>query len=300
MTDVDGPEPQLPRTLADVLREAGIESVGRGGRRRRAEDAPPIASPAGPDRLHSASGARHAVLAEPAADPSQDSDSLGPPRHRRRAQPQGDVANEEEPTRAETPASGPVPDVPSTPNEDSPAPRPPPEPAAPEPAAAPSLRQEPGSRPEPGALPRRRAASARIGQPEQSREPAAARATAIGAVDATTAVPEVVPGPAATRSMSSSMSSHSGVLGWILFVVELAAAAGLGVLIWYAFSLLWELYPYAAAVAAPVVLAGVVLGSQLLRRWRSQEPLGASAIAALLLVAAFLVVMPAAGVLAAG
>lgn len=94
------------------------------------------------------------------------------------------------------------------------------------------------------------------------------------------------------------MPGRAGVLGWVLFAVEMAGAAVLGVLIWYAFSLLWELYPYVAAAAAPIVLAGVVLVSQGLRRWRLQEPLSSSAIAALLLVAAFLVVLPAAAVLA--
>jgi hypothetical protein len=54
----------------------------------------------------------------------------------------------------------------------------------------------------------------------------------------------------------------------------------------------------AAAAAAPLVLAGVVATGQMLRQWRSQEPLGTAAITALLLVAAILVVLPAAVVLA--
>jgi hypothetical protein len=88
------------------------------------------------------------------------------------------------------------------------------------------------------------------------------------------------------------------VLSWLVFAVELVVAAVLGVLIWYTFNLLWELYPYAAAAAAPLVLAGVVATGQMLRQWRSQEPLGTAAITALLLVAAILVVLPAAVVLA--
>lgn len=94
------------------------------------------------------------------------------------------------------------------------------------------------------------------------------------------------------------VSWHRGVLSWLVFAVELVVAAVLGVLIWYTFNLLWELYPYAAAAAAPLVLAGVVATGQMLRRWRSQEPLGTAAITALLLVAAILVVLPAAVVLA--
>jgi hypothetical protein len=93
------------------------------------------------------------------------------------------------------------------------------------------------------------------------------------------------------------VSRRAGALGWLAFAVELVVAAVLGVVIWYAFSLLWELYPYAAAVAAPVVLAGVVTAGQSLRRRHAPGTLSPMAITALLLVAAFLVVLPAAAVL---
>ncbi|MEJ7705395.1 MAG: hypothetical protein WKF47_17950 [Geodermatophilaceae bacterium] len=104
----------------------------------------------------------------------------------------------------------------------------------------------------------------------------------------------------ADRRRAGDRSALGRVFGWFVFVIELVVAAVLGVLIWYAFGLLWELYPYAAAVAAAVVLSGLVTAGQVLRRWRSQDPLGPMAVAALLLVAAFLVVLPAAAVLTRG
>lgn len=85
-------------------------------------------------------------------------------------------------------------------------------------------------------------------------------------------------------------------LGWLLSAAELVGAAVLGVLIWYAFSLLWELYPYVAALAAPFVLTGLVVGGRLVRR-RSGRRLGLSTLIALLLVGTLLAVLPAAAVL---
>ena len=168
------------RSLADILREAGIDSTGRGGRRRR------------PD-------------AEPAPEP--------------------------EPEREPEPGRDP----------------------------------EPGPGPEPG--------------PERE--------------------PEPEPEPAPESAPEDRRGSVLGPLvGWLLFAVELVIAAVVGVLVWYSFRLLWELYPYAAALAAPVALTGLVAGGQLLRRRRSPEPLGLPALAALVLVGTLLVVLPAAAVLA--
>lgn len=92
----------------------------------------------------------------------------------------------------------------------------------------------------------------------------------------------------------------SAARGWSLLIVEVVLAAFLGVLLWYGFSVLWELYPYAAAVAAPGVLAGIVGVGQLLRARRGLPPLPGSAVFALLLVGAVLAVLPAAAVLARG
>lgn len=198
------------RTLADILREAGIEPGGRGGR-RRAEPAAESGSEPGTDGAEQVSR---------------------PPRH---AGPQAQPAQESEPRPNRVLAS------------------------APEPVRVP----EPPSGSPPVA----------VGTEGSGRE----------AVEVGNARPA---------------SRRAGALGWVVFAVELVAAAVLGVLIWYAFGLLWELYPYAAAVVTPFVLAGVVTGAQVLRRWRSREPLGSLAVTALLVVAAFLVVFPAATVLA--
>ena len=96
----------------------------------------------------------------------------------------------------------------------------------------------------------------------------------------------------------AAVPAGSAARGWSLLLVEVVAAAFLGVLLWYGFSVLWELYPYAAAVAAPVVLAGIVGVGQLLRARRGLPALPGSAVFALLLVGAVLAVLPAAAVLA--
>lgn len=105
--------------------------------------------------------------------------------------------------------------------------------------------------------------------------------------------PEPVPDGAPPASPAVAARA---VLGWLLFAVELVVAAILGVLIWYAFSLLWELYPYVAALSAPFVLTGLVIGGRVVRR-RSGRRLGLSALITLLLVGSLLVVLPAAAVL---
>ncbi|CAN5874298.1 hypothetical protein BH18ACT7_BH18ACT7_04480 [soil metagenome] len=105
--------------------------------------------------------------------------------------------------------------------------------------------------------------------------------------------PEPVPDGAPPASPAVAARA---VLGWLLFAVELVVAAILGVLIWYAFSLLWELYPYVAALSAPFVLTGLVIGGRVVRR-RSGRRLGLSSLITLLLVGSLLVVLPAAAVL---
>lgn len=182
------------RSLADLLAEAGIQAVGRGGRRRRTEVGPSAAEEDTGPLTPVTRPARHG------ADPD---DEPAPAPHEPAA-----VLDEAAPPRDEP---EPHPDEP--------------EPASPAPAVA-------------------------------------ARAA----------------------------------LGWLLFAVELVVAAILGVLIWYAFSLLWELYPYVAALAAPFVLTGLVVGGRVVRR-RSGRRLGLSSLIALLLVGSLLVVLPAAAVL---
>lgn len=253
MTSAGEPAPGLPRTLADVLREAGIEPVGRGGRRRRADpaqaefDAGPEPRP---DVLPSA--ARHADRAAPErgeSGPDGVAEPALPRRHRRRK-----PDPEAEPERG------------------------------PEPVAAVSMA---GTRGRHGAV--------RSGTGRSATDPAVIRSGAAGHARPY----EDPPAPAVVAADGRQAPRRAG-LGWLLFAVELIVASVLGVLIWYAFTVLWELYPYAAAVAAPLVLTGVVLAGQQVRRWHAQEPLGMSATAGLLLVAAFLVVLPAAAVLARG
>ncbi len=266
------PSEPPPRTLAEVLREAGIEPAGRGGRRRRTEDGP---RPDGPVAAEPAATAPEAgppvITREPAAAPR---------RHRRRAaRDDEDVPDPLMPPTGQPAGSdATVTAVPLPQQEQA------------------EEEQPPDGGPEPAADVQ---AAQRVGAADIEPAPD------LGSGDEPRSGVDVEPAPdagpdsdAAPGSADRTTSRRSGVLGWLVFLVELAAAAALGVLIWYVFSLLWELYPYVAAVAAPFVLAGVVLIAEALRRRRSQERLSAAVTVALLLVTAFLVVLPAAAVLA--
>jgi len=268
MNAVDEPEPGSQRTLADILREAGIEPAGRGGRRRRAEASEGTGPEPDGSQWSSPPTARHGRTAptEPGDVGPTGAEGAGHQRHPRSQPERPAIALRDPDTTV-----GSEPDTDPTPDPDA-------EPrteefevvAPPEPPAGFELRTSPAvatSAP-PRGRGRHGADSGDRGRIEQAGED----------------------GPEPSR--------HGAAVGWLILATELLAAAVLGVVIWYAFSLLWELYPYIAAVAAPVVLAGLVLAGQLLRRARSQEPMGPSVIAVLLLVAAFLVVFPAASVLA--
>lgn len=225
------------RSAADILREAGIDSTGRGGRRRRAEPDEEVREAPGP---------------EPAPREVDETAPVPTIGRRRRAEPDA-----EPPPPAPPALDPPTPALPAL-DPPTPAPPAPPTPARPTPREIPDL----GG-------------------------PAAPRGTEI---------PDLAVQADSRGERTARASTARTALGWLLFLVELVVAAVLGVLIWYAFSLLWELYPYVAALAAPFVLTGIVIGGRIVRV-RSGRRLGLSTLVTLLLVGSLLVVLPAAAVL---
>ncbi|MGY1843494.1 hypothetical protein [Modestobacter sp. SYSU DS0875] len=93
-------------------------------------------------------------------------------------------------------------------------------------------------------------------------------------------------------------SGPHGVLAWIRFVGELVVALAVGIGLYFAFTLLWELMPYAALVAAPLAVTGLVAGVAAWRKRQGQGPLAVPLLAGLLLAGTVLVIAPAAGLLA--
>jgi hypothetical protein len=90
-----------------------------------------------------------------------------------------------------------------------------------------------------------------------------------------------------------------GVLAWARFAGELAIALAAGVGIYFAFTVLWQLMPYVAVVAAPLTVTALVAGVSAWRHRRGQGQLGVRLLAVLLFAGTLLVVAPAAALLAA-
>lgn len=95
-------------------------------------------------------------------------------------------------------------------------------------------------------------------------------------------------------------SGPEGVLAWARFVGELVVALAAGVGIYFAFTVLWELLPYVAVVAAPLTVTALVAGVSVWRHRHGQAQLGVRLLAALLFAGTLLVIAPAAGLLAGG
>lgn len=103
--------------------------------------------------------------------------------------------------------------------------------------------------------------------------------------------------PAPDPAEESAVAVRGGAAGWAILVVELLAAAGLGVGAWYAFSALWELLPYVAAFAGPLVVTGLVAVAGALRARTGRNPLGLPTLCILVFAGTVLVVLPAATVI---
>ncbi|WP_460683202.1 hypothetical protein [Modestobacter lapidis] len=95
-------------------------------------------------------------------------------------------------------------------------------------------------------------------------------------------------------------TAGQSALAWARFAGELLLAVAVGVGTYFAFTLLWELMPYVALVAAPLALTGLVAGVAAWRHRREQAQLGVRLLAVLVFAGTLLVIAPAAGLLSAG
>jgi hypothetical protein len=94
------------------------------------------------------------------------------------------------------------------------------------------------------------------------------------------------------------LTGRESALAWVRFVGELVVALAVGIGLYFAFTVLWELMPYAALVAAPLTVTALVAGVAAWRQKRGQGVLGVRLLAVLLLAGTVLVIAPAAGLLA--
>jgi hypothetical protein len=94
------------------------------------------------------------------------------------------------------------------------------------------------------------------------------------------------------------LTRAQSAVAWARFVGELVLALAVGVGVYYLFTVLWELLPYAAVVAAPLAIAGMVGGVSFWRSRHGQGPMETRLLVLLLFAGTLLVVVPAAGLLA--
>lgn len=151
-----------------------------------------------------------------------------------------------------------------------------------------------------------RAAAAAKAQGSPLAEPVSAAAEPASDVEPSTpAAPAHAnrsPSPLATTPPADTEDDHptairAGAASWAILGVELLAALGLGVAAWYAFSALWELLPFVAAFAGPLVVTGLVAVAGALRSRTGRNPLGLPTLCILVFAGTILVVLPAATVI---
>jgi hypothetical protein len=303
------------RSLAEILREAGIESANRKNRRRwddpaeaglrqrRAE-----AAAAEGAATRAGYGRRRSDLAGSEAAPFRDEprpvgdDGMPPVERRQRPRRAPDPATAAipglRPDRTPgVPAGGampsaPVPSmpsasVPSGPRHSGPVPS--------LPSGATSARGRAGA-----PVRERRATEER--RPEERRaeerfpQRSPSRAVQEDGHFSTGPIPVVRPEDLDDGLDSSPKES---ALAWLRFAGELLIALAAGIGIYFAATLLWENVPYLAVLLVPLAVTGLVAGVGAWRQRQGHEPVGPRLLAILVVAGTLLTVAPAAGLLAA-
>ena len=352
MSQPGGPGDHSVRSLAEILREHGLESEfgTRPGRRRRddepkadwparpaPEDQPPSrlrpgggtasgtgarparpreapAAPAAPARLPSPAALTGAALAESLRQHGLETEFGTRPGRRREGTnadwPARPAPEDQPPSRLRPPVDAGAARM-ARPREalreevragSAPVGAPPSAPPAGRPPAARSAAAAPAGRPSAAVPPR----SPRGAAPSAKSAPAARspRTSGVPVTDdpvATGSFAAVVAGAAAADDRDvEPLTAGQSALAWVRFAGELLLAVAVGVGTYFGFTVLWELMPYVAVVAAPLVLTGLVAGVAAWRHRREQAQLGVPLLAVLVFAGTLLVIAPAAGLLTAG
>jgi hypothetical protein len=97
-----------------------------------------------------------------------------------------------------------------------------------------------------------------------------------------------------------AVGPREGAVAWLRFIGELVLALAAGVGIYFLFTVLWQQLPYVAVLLAPVAVAGLVGGVSAWRQRQDREPAGARLVAVLVFAGTLLTIAPAAGLLSTG
>jgi hypothetical protein len=97
-----------------------------------------------------------------------------------------------------------------------------------------------------------------------------------------------------------ALGPREGALAWLRFIGELLLALAAGVGTYFLFTVLWQQLPYLAVLLAPVAVAGLVGGVGAWRQRLDREPAGVRVVAVLVFAGTLLTIAPAAGLLSTG
>jgi hypothetical protein len=276
------------RSLAEILREAGIERANRANRRRSWDDPDETAirqrrAEAAADRSNTGGfGRRKSDFADrverQAAAGSDGREAVGERRQSRRVAP--------EPSTAAIPGL-----------------RPDRKPGVPHPSGPiPSGPIPPGPLTEVPVRERRstgRVSSARERLAPRSSTPAsAAPAAEVDAHPSTGPIPVVRPDDFDGDDLEAT--PRESAMAWLRFAGELLIALAAGVGVYFAATLLWEQLPHLAIFLAPLAVAGLVAGVGMWRQRQGREAMGPRLLALLVFAGTLLTIAPAAGLLATG
>jgi hypothetical protein len=93
---------------------------------------------------------------------------------------------------------------------------------------------------------------------------------------------------------------RESALAWLRFGGELVIALAAGVGVYFAATVLWEMLPHVAALLAPLAVTGLVGGVGMWRHKQGREPVGPRLLAILVFAGTLLTIFPAAELLSRG
>ena len=255
------------RSLAEILREAGIESAARAQRRRRWDD--PEETGIRQRRAEAASAAPNSEFGRRRSD-----QALDEPRPERRTPPEPPEFRRPEPGPTTAAIPGMRPD------------RKPGVPVAGTMASAPvPVRERRTAEPLPQRSAQREQRAGQRGAPRVADHPQ------------TGPIPVVGPDDIAA-DLDEDAGPGESALAWLRFAGELVIALAAGVGVYFAATVLWEMVPHVAVLLAPLAVTGLVAGVGMWRQRQGREPIGPRLLAILVFAGTLLTIAPAAGLLA--
>ncbi|UOY00957.1 DUF2157 domain-containing protein [Blastococcus sp. PRF04-17] len=270
------------RSLAEILREAGIESANRAARRRSWDDPEETgirqrrAEAAAADGMAGRYGRRRSDQGgDPPVAERRQSERRAPAVDRRAAVPERREAGE---------------------RRDLPERRQPRRPADPSTAAIPGLRPDRKPGVPSGATSTGMASGPVPSLPRQSSGRVASRP--IESHPSTGPIPVVRPEHIEDLDDDDATPQESA-LAWLRFAGELVIALAAGVGVYFAATVLWDTVPHLAVLLAPLAVTGLVAGVGVWRQRQGREPVGLRLLAVLVFAGTLLTIAPAAGLLAA-